>query len=103
MIKLNKKPSDEVQKLAVKQTGFAIEYIKEPSVEIQKLAVEQNAYAIMYIPKEIQTLELCILAVSKFCYSIQFIKDEFKEDCEKHIKNNLCNTHVKSKQKCISK
>lgn len=84
----------------LKQNGMLLKDFDNPSIEMCMIAIEQNGYAIMYVPKEIQTLELCILAISKFCCSLQFINDKFKEDCEKHIKNNTCITHLKTKQKC---
>jgi hypothetical protein len=85
----------------LKQNGMLLKDFDNPPIEMCKVAVEQNAYAIQYVPKEINTLELCILAVSKFCCSLQFINEDFKESCEKHILNNTCNTHEKTKIKCF--
>lgn len=84
----------------LKQNGMLLKDFDNPSIEMCKIAVEQNGYAIMYVPKNNQTLELCILAVSKFCFSLQFINEDFKEACEKHIKNNTCTVHEKAKLKC---
>ena len=84
----------------LKQNGMLLKDFDKPSIEMCKIAVEQNAYAIMYVPKEIHTLELSILAVSNFCCSLQFIKEEFKEACEDYIKKNTCKIDQKTKQKC---
>lgn len=84
----------------LKQNGMLLKDFNNPSIEMCIIAVEQNAYALMYVPKESQTLELSILAVSKFCSVLQFVKDEFKAECENHIKENRCNIHEKAKQRC---
>ena len=84
----------------LKQNGMLLKDFNDPSIEMCKIAVEQNAYALMYVPKDSQTLELCILAISKFCSALQFVKDEFKKECENHIKQNRCNAHEKAIKRC---
>ena len=42
-------PNEEIKKLAVKQNGYTIRYIDNPSEAVKKLAVKQNGYAIRYI------------------------------------------------------
>ena len=42
---------EQLNKLAVNQNAYAIEYIKEPSEELQKLAVKQDGHAIRYRTK----------------------------------------------------
>jgi hypothetical protein len=52
-----------VQVVAVKQHGYAIQYIKTPSKAVQFEAVKQDAYAIQFIKKPSD--ELIIKATKK--------------------------------------
>jgi DNA-dependent RNA polymerase auxiliary subunit epsilon len=68
-----KDPSEAVQRLAVKQNGYAIEYIKDPSEAVQKLAVQKNGYVLQYIKDPSEKVQK--LAVQENGYALQYIKD----------------------------
>jgi hypothetical protein len=48
-IQFIKNPSEALKMAAVKQNGFAIQFIKNPSEAVQKAAVQQAGYAIKFI------------------------------------------------------
>jgi DNA-binding GntR family transcriptional regulator len=45
-------PRLEIQLVAVKQDGTAIQYIKDPCLEVQQEAINQNSDAIKYIKNQ---------------------------------------------------
>jgi hypothetical protein len=65
-----------LQLIAVKQNGYAIEYIKNPSEAVQLAAVKQNGHAIQYIkPTDDDSwLRVQLAAVQQNGYAIQYIK-----------------------------
>lgn len=68
-----KKMYEELQLLAVKQSGYVIKHIKNPSEELQLEAVKQNGYAIQFI--ENPSEEVQIEAVKQEPWSMKnFIK-----------------------------
>ena len=69
----NRQPTEEEQLTAVKQNGYAIEYIKNPSEEIQLAAVKQNGYAIEYIKNPSEEVQLA--AVKQDGTAIKYIKN----------------------------
>jgi Fe2+ or Zn2+ uptake regulation protein len=70
-------PTEEVQKIAVQHYGNAIQYINNPTEEVQRLAVQQNGYAIYYI--ENPTEEVQRLAVQQNGTAIEYIKNPSEE------------------------
>ena len=68
-----KNPSEQAQLEAVKQNGMAIQYIKNPSEQLQLEAVKQNGMAIQYIKNPSEQVQL--EAVKQHGYAIQFIKN----------------------------
>ena len=77
LLQLIENPSEEIQKLAVQQDGYAIKYIKNPSEEVQKTAVNQESYAIQYIKNPSEEIQK--LAVQKNGYVIEYIKNPSEE------------------------
>ena len=70
---LNLNPSEEEQLAAVKQAGYAIQYIKNPSEAVQLAAVNRDGWAIKYITNPSEKVQLA--AVKQNGYAIKFIKN----------------------------
>ena len=70
---LNAHPSEAIQLVAVKQYGYAIQYIKNPSEAIQLAAVKRNGIAIKFIKNPSEAMQLA--AVKQHGYEIKFIKN----------------------------
>jgi len=68
---------EEVQMAAVKQDGYAIEYINNPSPEVQMAAVNQNPNAIEHIDNP--SPELQMAAVTKDAFAIRYIDNPSPE------------------------
>lgn len=65
-----KDPSEKVQIAAVKENGWAIQYIDHPSLEVQLHAVMSSGRAIQFIKDpspEVQVLAVCNTPVA-ICY-----------------------------------
>ncbi|HRN71455.1 MAG TPA: DUF4116 domain-containing protein [Candidatus Woesebacteria bacterium] len=69
--------SEKVQLEAVKENGWAIQYIKNPSEKLQLEAVKQNGYVIRYIKNPSEKLQL--EAVKQDGLAIKFIKNPSKK------------------------
>ena len=72
--------TEEICKLAVKQEGRALKYVKEQTEELCKLAVEQDGLALCYVKN--QTEEICKLAVQQDGYALQYVKEQTEELCK---------------------
>src|SRR5574344_1958171 len=59
---------------AVKQNGYALEYVKEQTPEICLEAVKQNGYALQYVKE--QTQELCLEAVKEDGLALRWVKNQ---------------------------
>lgn len=72
---MDKYRTEEEQLVAVKQEGYAIQYINNPSEAVQLEAVKQNVWAIDFIknPSE-AALEICLL--NNDC-DISLLKEEW--------------------------
>jgi hypothetical protein len=68
---ITKTPSQAVQLAAVKNFGFAIQFIDNPSEQVQLEAVQQNGYSIQFIDNPSEQVQLA--AVQKNGYSIRNI------------------------------
>ena len=77
LIQLIDKPSEEIQKLAVQQTGYAIKFIENPSEELQKLAVQQYGDFIQYIKNPSEEIQK--IAIKYSGYPIKYIKNPSEE------------------------
>ena len=53
---------------------------------------------IRHVPKELQTLELCKIAIKQSSYVIYFIKDQTPELCKMAVQQNGCSINVIRKQ-----
>ena len=70
---LYKNPSEAVQLAAVRQTGYAIEYIENPSEAVQLAAVQKNGWALRDIENPSEAVQLA--AVQQTGYAIQHIEN----------------------------
>ncbi len=54
------------------------------------LSVADNGWNLKFIPAEVQTQELCNAAVKSTCWSLQYVRDEFKtyDDCYSAVSRN---------------
>ncbi len=77
-----KEQTDELCRIAILNSGFNIKYVKKQTYELCKLAIEKISYAFTYINKELQTTELCILALNhnhkvfKDPLNIQYVRED---------------------------
>ena len=58
---------------AVKQHGYALQYVKEQTPEICLEAVKKDGLALQYVKE--QTKDICLEAVKKDGYALQYAKD----------------------------
>jgi hypothetical protein len=64
---------------AVKEDGYALQYVKEQTPEICLAAVKQNGYVLQYVKE--QTPEICLTAVKEDSYALQYVdKSIFEKD-----------------------
>lgn len=73
---------------AVKQNGYALQYVKDQTEEICLEAVKQNGYALQYVNE--QTEEICLEAVKKNGCALEYVKDQTEEICLEAVKQNGC-------------
>jgi len=64
---------------AVKQNGYALQYVKNQTLEICLAAVNQNGCAVKYVKN--QTLEICLVAIKQNKQALKFIKYQIEEIC----------------------
>ena len=53
--------------------------------EICRIAVTQSGYALEYVPEELKTEELCRIAVMKECIALEYVPETFKTEELCHI------------------
>ena len=70
---LNLNPTEKMQLAAVKQDGYAIQYIKNPSEEMQLAAVTQSGHVIRWIKNPSEAVQLA--AVTENSYAIRCIEN----------------------------
>ena len=59
---------------AVKQNGYALQYVKDQTTEICLEAVKQSGDALQYAKD--RTTEICLEAVKQSGYALQYVKDQ---------------------------
>jgi hypothetical protein len=62
---------------AVKQNGYALQYVAKQTDEICLEAVKQDGYALCYVAR--QTDEICLEAVKQNGYALCFVESRFFE------------------------
>ena len=78
--------TEELCMTAVKQNGYALEYVKNQTEEICMEAIKQNGWALKYV--EEQTPEICLEAVKQNEIALQFVKNQTPEICLAAVKQN---------------
>ena len=58
---------------AVKENGYALQYVKEQTEDICLAAVKQNGFALQYVKE--QTPEICLEAVKQNELALRYVKD----------------------------
>ena len=71
---------------AVKESGYALEYVKQQTEEICLEAVKENCSVIQYIKE--QTEEICLAAVKQNGNSLQYVKEQTPKICYEAVKQN---------------
>ena len=62
---------------AVKQNGYALQYVAKQTDEMCLEAVKQDGYALCYVVK--QTDEICLEAVKQNGYALRYVESRFFE------------------------
>ena len=82
----------EICRAAVKQNGWALEYVPEPLLtqEICRAAVKQNGWTLKYVPESLQTPELCLVAVFEEGCALVFVHEPLRtlEICRAAVEQN---------------
>ena len=86
LIEYAKKPTPEMDEIAVKKNWQALEFVKNKTPYLCALAVEKNWRAMKFIDN--QTTELCTLAFKQDWKCIKFMKIQHPEACYAAVKNN---------------
>ena len=71
---------------AVKQDGWALQYVKDQTEDICLEAVKENGLALKFVKN--QTHDICMEAVKRNAYSLKYIKNQSKELCLEAVKQN---------------
>ena len=58
---------------AVKQNGYALQFVKDQTEEICLVAVKQNGNVLRYVKD--QTPEICLAAVKQNGWALEYVKD----------------------------
>ncbi len=64
---------------AVKQNGYALQYVKEQTEAICLEAVKQDSDALQYVKE--QTEAICLEAVKKNGYALRYVKEHTEAIC----------------------
>ena len=73
---------------ALQANGMNLVHIKNPSAEQCLIAVKQNGYALQYVPFKIQTYKICLEAVKKHGLALQYVKKQTPKVCLEAIKQD---------------
>jgi hypothetical protein len=65
---------------AVPSDGLRIRYVQDPSPDLCLVAVRQNWRALRYIPQNLQTSEMCCIALEQSPDARVMIKIEWTDD-----------------------
>ncbi len=85
-----------VCKAAIDDDNSALQYIKRELLteteyyNICLLAVDYNGWCLRWVPPDVQTQELCDVAVESICWALQYVRDEYKtyENCMSAVQRN---------------
>jgi len=71
---------------AVRENGYALQYVQYQTPEICLEAVRENGLALQYVHN--QTPEICLEAVKKDGHALQYVQDQTPEICLAAVKQN---------------
>jgi hypothetical protein len=71
---------------AVKQNGYALEHVKNQTPELCLEAVKQNGNSLYYVKN--QTPELCLTAVKQAGYALYYVQNQTPELCLEAVKQD---------------
>jgi alanine racemase len=72
--------------VAVKQNGYALEYVENQAPELCLAAVKQDGYALQFVQS--QTPEICLAAVKQNGNAIEFVENQTPELCLEAVKQD---------------
>jgi hypothetical protein len=75
----------ELEKIAIKEDGYAIQYVTLQTQELKLAAVTQNGWALEFIDK--QSPDICRAAVEEYGMALSLVKDKTTALCLKAVKN----------------
>ncbi len=70
--------------VAVKENGYALEYVKEQTSEMCLEAVKRDGLTLKFVKE--QTPEICLVAVKQNGYALRFVKEQTHEICLEAVK-----------------
>ena len=73
---------------AVRRTGYALQFVEKQDKEICVEAIKQNISALYYV--EEQDKEICLMAVKQNCRALEYIEEQDKEICLEAVKRIGC-------------
>jgi hypothetical protein len=71
---------------AVKQNGYALQYVTEQTEQICLEAVKQNGYALQYVTE--QTEQICLEAVKQNGDALRYVNEQAEQICLEAVKQN---------------
>jgi hypothetical protein len=81
-----KEQTEELCMLAVLQPGYgAIRHAKFQNLAMCLIAVRDNGYDLQHVNKEFKTHDVCMAAVQRFGWAIEFVENKTAEICEAAI------------------
>ena len=60
--------------VAVKENGYALEYVKEQTPEICLEAVKEDGHVLQYVKE--QTFEICLEAIKETGFAFEYVKEQ---------------------------
>jgi Domain of unknown function (DUF4116) len=88
--------TEELCMEAVKQNGYALEYVRRQTVDICIEAVKQNGLALQYVKNRTRTI--CIEAVKQNGGALLFVKNRTEAICIEAVKQDGCALEYVKKQ-----
>ena len=73
---------------AVKQDGYALEFVNEQTAAICLAAVKQDVCALKYVKE--QTEKICLAAVKQNGFALQYVNEQTEKICLAAVKQNWC-------------
>ena len=78
--------TEDICLAAVKENGWALEYVHHQTPEICLEAVKENGWALKFVKE--QTEEICLTAVKRSGWALEYVKNKTKNLCLEAIRRN---------------